>query len=277
VSVQALSLGSRVDVWTPRVGVVHSVFDGAVNLEVDGELWTVFGAGGQDAPFGIRLACDDRHPRLSARVGDRVSIRAGYVGIDRLVLDCRTTPRWTASPWTAPAPDLEARICIVEQAARSRAWHGSEGLAHTVMDALHGVGCSADVALVAAARSAVGHGPGLTPAGDDVLVGILTVLASGASGATGLRAAARLTHALSPALPSTTDISRHLLDQAARGLSGRALHELGKALIEGASDGVLELALNRVLDTGASSGADACMGLAAASRFSFLPAERAVA
>jgi hypothetical protein len=274
---QALSLGSHVDVWTPRSGVVHSVFDRAVNLRVDAELWTVFDAAGQDTPFGIRLAVDNRQLGFGVRVADRVHVRAGYLGVGQLVLDCRTAPRWTPTAWAAPATGLEARICVVEQVAHPRAWPGSADSARAMTDALRTRGSGADAELIAAVRRCVGLGPGLTPAADDVLVGIFTVLVSGSAGSTGLWATARLTRALAPVLRSTTDISRHLLDQAARGLPGRALHDLGKALVEGTSDEVLGVALQRVLDTGASSGADACMGLAAACRFSFLPAERAAA
>jgi hypothetical protein len=277
VLMQALSLGSLVDVWTPRFGAVHSVFHSAINLRVDAELWTIFDAAGQDAPFGIRLAVDPPHAGFGVRVADRVHVRAGYVGIGQLVLDCRSAPRWTPAAWAGPGFGLEARIGRVERAARPRAWSASAARAREVTDALRSVGGCPDAGLGAAVRRTVGCGPGLTPAGDDVLVGIFTVLVSGAAGSDGLRAAARLSRALGPALLSTTDISRHLLDQAARGLPGRALHELGKALVEGAQDDLLLAALKPVLDTGASSGADACMGLAAASRFSFLSAERVAA
>jgi hypothetical protein len=274
---QALSLGSLVDVWTPRSGVVHSVFHSAVNLLVDGELWTVFDAAAEDAPFGIRLAVQPPHGGFGVRVAERVHVRAGCVGVGPLVLDCRSAPRWTPTPWAGPGAGLEARIGFVEDAACSRAWPGSAACAREVTDALRKLDPGMDADLIAAVRRTVGCGPGLTPAGDDVLVGILTVLVSGAAGSDGLRATARLTRALAPALPSTTAISRHLLDQAARGLPGRALHELGKALVEGTSDDLLRAALKRVLGIGASSGADACMGLAAAARLSFLPAERVAA
>ena len=77
----------------------------------------------------------------------------------------------------------------------------------------------------------VGCGPGSTPAGDDVLVGILAVLTSPHSGATGSAAVQSLRRSLRPLLPTTTDISGHLLRQAADGLVGRAVHELVCALI----------------------------------------------
>jgi hypothetical protein len=67
------------------------------------------------------------------------------------------------------------------------------------------------------------------------------------------------------------------LTQAARGLPSRAIHELGAAVIEGAADPVLEGALQVVLGTGCSSGADACTGMIAACRLAFFTAERPAA
>jgi len=133
---------------------------------------------------------------------------------------------------------------------------------------------SGNAELASALRRCVGLGPGMTPAGDDVLVGMLTVFSSGAAGTEGARITARLTSALAPILSSTPDVSRHLLTQAARGLPSRAIHDLGAALVEGAPDPVLQSALQVVLGIGCTSGADACTGVIAACRFSFLTPER---
>jgi hypothetical protein len=103
---------------------------------------------------------------------------------------------------------------------------------------------------------------------------MLTVFSSSAAGAEGARVTARLASALAPALASTPDVSRHLLMQAARGLPGRAIHDLGAAVVDGTRDPVLEDALQVVLGIGCTSGADACAGMIAACRFSFLNAGR---
>lgn len=265
---QSLSIGREVDVWRPRTGIVHSVFERAVNLLVNGELWTVLDASRPDAPFGIRLAHDESGFDVNA--ADRVHVRAGFVGVGDLIIDCRAASRWAPTSWTQPASGLASRLSTIEHVARSRAWAESGNMAGDVIDALH----KSDAELARAVQRTVGRGPGLTPAGDDVLVGILALLTSGAAE---LHDASRLSDALTPFLPTTTDVSRHLLQQAARGLTGRALHDLGKALIEGAPHDVFTDALNLVLDTGFTSGADACMGLAAACRFSFLNTERLAA
>ncbi len=109
----------------------------------------------------------------------------------------------------------------------------------------------------------VGYGPGSTPSGDDVLVGIFAVLTASRSGAAGAAAARSLDQMMRPLLPGTTDISMQLLRQASRGLVGRAVHELICAISGETNLQALRLAIQRVVETGVTSGADTCMGLLA--------------
>jgi len=269
IALQAQTLGRQLDVWRPQTGVVHSVFEHAVNLIIDGELWTVLAPERPDIPFGIRLAPGHRPDTLNVRPMDHVHVRAGYVGFGSLILDCRTAACWTPSRWRPPATGMEARLASVERLARPRSWRESIGMANDVANALR----KSDVELAGAVRRTLGRGPGLTPSGDDVLAGILTVLTSEVAGLAGERATSRIVCAIAPLLRSTSDVSRYLLDQAARGLPGRALHELGKALLEGAPVGELVDALELVLEIGSTSGADSCMGLIAAFSFSFFNLE----
>jgi len=271
---QALSLGCEVDVWAARRGAVHSVFAGAINLLVGGEMWTLLDAAKSDSPFGIRLAPGVGPHAFGVQRSAPVHVRSGFIGVGGMVLDCRSALRWAAVRWPPPGAGFEARLAEVERLARPRAWADSAAMAGDVMRALCAARGAADAQCVAAVRRTIGRGPGLTPAGDDVLVGIMAILSSGAAGEAGARAMERLVRAMMPALPSTTDLSRHLLAQAARGLSGRALHDLGRALVKGAADDALAAALAPVLATGATSGADACIGLVAAGRTMLIDAER---
>ena len=109
----------------------------------------------------------------------------------------------------------------------------------------------------------VGHGPGSTPSGDDVLVGIFAVLTASQSGAAGAAAARSLDQMMRPLLPGTTDISMQLLRQASRGLVGRTVHELICAISGETNLQALRIAIQRVVETGVTSGADTCMGLLA--------------
>ena len=257
---RACCLGCRIDVWTPRRGVVQGVFAGAVNLRFGEAWWTLLAADRPDQPSGIRLAPDS--PGLPAvRTGDPVEVRAGHLIAGDAVVDCRAATRWVPGAWPAPAPGLQARVRQLEAAALPRAWAGAAGMARELCHAL-----ADDDALDHAARRAIGRGPGLTPSGDDVLVGLLTAL--------GIRYTAlreRLARALAPALPTTTSLSRHLIEEAALGLPGRALHELVAALLSGAQ---LAGATDRVLATGATSGADAALGLVAGCRHLLIARER---
>jgi hypothetical protein len=134
-------------------------------------------------------------------------------------------------------------------------------MASAVVDALDDTHALSD-----ALARVIGRGPGSTPAGDDVVIGILAVLAAPAAGQAGAAAARSLSDAMRPWLAGTTDISAHLLRQAASGWVGRNVHELIVALIEGAPTQALQAAVQRVLGTGATSGADLCAGLLACAR-----------
>ena len=267
-AIQALTVGHALDLESARTGVVHSVFARAVNCEIGADLWTLLAADRADLPFGIRVAADDLGP-LCLRRGEPVSVASGFVGIGsgagHLVVDARAAPRWIPTPHGPLAPGVAERLAAVAAVAAPRAWQGSAGLAHAVVSALN----DRDT-LGRALRGVVGCGPGASPAGDDVLAGILALLASPHSGARGATAAHSLCRALLPLLPRTTDISGHLLRQAASGLFGRPVHELVCAVIADQGSPHLKESLRRVVETGATSGADLCIGLLACAP-AFLP------
>jgi hypothetical protein len=106
------------------------------------------------------------------------------------------------------------------------------------------------------ARELSGLGPGLTPAGDDLLAGL----------ALGLRAAlACLPGPLASALDSavegrTTDLAIARVRHAVAGRADEAVHDLLMALMSGTGDG-LDEATRAAVDYGHSSGADTLVGL----------------
>ncbi len=81
-----------------------------------------------------------------------------------------------------------------------------------------------------------------------------------------------------PLLPGTTEISMQLLRQASRGLLGRAVHALICAICGETNLEALRAAAQGVVEMGATSGADTCMGLLAfAPSFFLSDDERAAA
>ena len=262
----AAALGPLVDVRVPRNGVVQSVFARAVNLRIGDELWTVLGHEGNDAALTIRLAPGQDVGMVAGRAGDSVHVRSGHVGVGSLVIDCRIAQRWTPHPYGPVARGANARASALEKDARGRAWAGSWQLAWDVTAALGSPGLRTREGLDDVVARTVGRGPGLTPAGDDVLVGVLAVLTSPAADPASSILVDRLRSALQPTLASTTDVSRALLEQAASGHPSRAVWDLVRGLLTGrAADDVIDPAV-RVLGTGATSGGDTCAGIVAASR-----------
>lgn len=107
-----------------------------------------------------------------------------------------------------------------------------------------------------ALRAMVGAGPGTTPSGDDVIVGVLAGLR-----VLGLRDQAdSLGHDVTALLPQTTAASRHYLSAAIDGRFGEHVHELVAALVLGES---AERTLGRAAQWGATSGTDLLVGLVA--------------
>ena len=272
---QAISIGHALDVDGASSGIVLQAFAHAANLGIGGEMWTLLTADRQDLPFGIRTASRDLNGLGLCR-GDRVGVRSGFVGIRSgrtcHVVDCRSAQRWRPVPQETFAPGVGRRLAIVAAAASDRAWHGATPMAQAVRSAFD----VPDVLRGVLGR-VVGCGPGSTPSGDDVLVGIFAVLTASRSGATGATAARLLDEMMRPHLAGTTEISMHLLGQASRGLAGRALHELICAISGETNHQTLRLAVQRVVETGATSGADACMGLLAFAPSYFLPDEERAA
>jgi len=270
---QAVAIGASLDVTTGRTGRVHSVFDRAVNLLVDAQLWTIIAEMARVSPFTICLP-----PGSDARMGAAqdmpVHVRAGYVRFGNTVIDCRVARRWSVTAWPSVAEGLTARLALASARVRPAAWRGSGELAREVLDGL--ASCQARRLNEAVARS-VGNGPGLTPSGDDVIIGILAALKMSPILKAGPDLARRLSHALTPHLGTTTDIGKHLLTQAMGGHFSRPLHELGLALHTPERDSDLPSAIDQALSVGATSGADTSIGLIGAMQYSYATLERSAA
>jgi Protein of unknown function (DUF2877) len=261
IAAAAVSIGYALDLDAARGGVVHSVYAHAVNLAVGGDLWTLLDAERSDMPFGIRIG-SPAFGMLHPRVGDRVTVRSGFVGIASgtavQAVDCRAAARWRPQRPVRLAAHLGHRVDVVRRAVRGRSWIGAPSMARAVSAAL---GKSDDLGPVVG--RVVGRGPGATPSGDDVLAGVLAVLTAPAAGQAGAAAARSLWLSILPLLRGTTDLSAHLLRQAAEGLISRPLQELIDALVADTQGEQMVDILQRVIDTGATSGADSCMGVLA--------------
>jgi hypothetical protein len=253
-------------------GRVHSVFQRVVNLQRDdGELFTIACRELDDAPNTLVVQAAG-FARSGMAPGDAFETVDGHLGIGewaRIDLDGATG--W--DPRLPCYPQDEARLRVNLTLARGQVARHRLGLAE------HAAGAAAsgllarharalclglrggDVeAACTAAKALVGLGPGLTPSGDDFLVGLFAALhLPGPSGEVFTSVCLAV---LSDVERRTNAISAAALKAAAQGRVRGSLHALIGELVAGERAGV-EAALARVLAIGSSSGADIAGGLLA--------------
>jgi hypothetical protein len=241
----------------PRmIGRVHSVFERTVNfLDADGRLVTLHGPGPLAAPFAIAL--DERLPARELEPGVPVQREGrGQLGLGVLRLDCsaarvvdtsigagsdpRALAATLAEPPRRPAAPTLASVRALEGRRRL-----AEGLRRGDTDRF-----------VDGARRLIGLGEGLTPAGDDLLVGSLAVARRFRRGY--LLEEPGVGQALAKAArEGTTLVACEFLLEA---LEGR-FSEIVIALMTAADLPSARAALDDLLDVGATSGADTAAGM----------------
>jgi hypothetical protein len=271
---EAISAG--VAVPTDRfTGVVHSVFRQACNIRTDcGGLLTLLAPQLGNAPHGIRvelpaeLAFSDH-----LRAGQRAACRAAVLrvaGAD-FAVDLAGAKRWRSELETLATDLSRPEIALAWHAARQMLLRRRRDLA------VHPLGSAVDArglalarasralsapAAAAAIRRLIGCGPGLTPAGDDLIVGFLAGLWSTRGGDPARR---RFLDALaaivSAAAEATGEISRAYLQHATRGSVAEPLARLARAIADGAPLPEVARAARRALRVGHTSGGDGVQGL----------------
>ncbi len=286
VEIGVLSFGYLVPRRNPFVGQVHSVFEHACNLTRDADdvgLLTLGRLEMPDAPTALRLAhhgVDAADLRTLFRVGAAVSGGGDAWRVGTVELDLRAATLWRPAACGAhlAAELLRARwsraaLHLAQHQQRSPSvLHGD---AAPVVAAL--THACRDFHLEAAASHAgrlVGWGEGLTPSGDDFLVGVLAALhalAQNDARRTGFCAALRAR--IASQVPRTTPIAAHCLRLAVGGHFSEPLLRLRDALLTQADEAQVDAALQRALAIGATSGADTVAGLLAGLS-AWLPPER---
>jgi hypothetical protein len=266
VLVHADSAGHRICDAGPRLGHVMSRHDGAVNLVVGRRVWTVLPCQGLGGPRRVTLSSLASLGGLPVDAGDRVAWRGGRLAMGRCVVDTRMARTWRPPVPPRRHPDPAALMALASEAS-GRCWPGTRQALDVLLAALRG---GRQAGVDAAAARLVGLGPGLTPSGDDVLVGLVAGLRS-VGGPPPPPQIHQLAVAVRTTWSDTTELSRGLLHDA---LDGDVPDPLATLLAELAAGGDTGPALRAVLATGATSGADTCLGLAAAGELATLHLER---
>lgn len=263
---------------TPFAATVHSVFDRVANLRLphDGQLCTVATVGIDNAP--ATLVVDTPTVRtLRLQVGDTVtSHRARLLFPGGRVVDVRGTAAWRPHlpPLPVPAPsrtwlnDFIGREGIgggaKHPAPQSDSWESAVAaqVAGQLAALLGGIRSGAHAVVTDSAARLVGLGPGLTPTGDDVLLGVMLVAAMPQS--TLAPARRPLARAVDDCATQTTEVSRAALAQAARGRTRQRIIGLLDAMACGETASELDRHGRLVTAIGHTSGTDILVGISAA-------------
>ena len=262
---------------------VHSTFDSAVNLRAGPRLVTCT-ARRLSAPHGIELSTADllrlrdhgrRRPATALRWDSTrrcISDAAGRLTIDaapNLTVFDPALPTGDPDGWGRPGTDLIAYLTRT----RPVTGFGDD------WPALYSDGRFDDaIASIVAGRTDeavlywLGRGPGLTPSGDDVIVGVISTLWSAGAFAPGRLASLRRSLHLA-AGERTTDVSAEYLHYVCRGMVAGPLHQLLTALHRRDSPATIEAA-NRLRNFGHTSGMDSALGVILAWRIVLAPALR---
>jgi hypothetical protein len=260
---------------------VHSTFASAANLRLfkkGSHLLTLVTVEEGDLPQGIRVNSPPGFSFEELHAGENIICRDGILSSEhnQLTIDLRPARRWKC--------DLSALATDINDSSVSAAWRSVK----RTLDghrARAGTGSSVgqvaiadrmdknisdlvaatrqyDLSAVAAVASLIGLGSGLTPAGDDFLVGYLAGLwCSAHKGTKRFQFLSSLRKAVIRLSKRTNDISRTYLNHAARGQVSSRLTNLAEAICQGKRpERLLELA-EAAIQIGHLSGMEAVAGL----------------
>jgi hypothetical protein len=240
------SIGPLVPAGPISGTVVHASRSGAHVVWSDDSWSVVHGTGGGRAPWSIEV--DGFAPATQwTRAGDVAACRLGRLRVGALVV-----PLAGVTPWSRPAPPPPGAHVVSGRALAALA-------PDRVQEATRRVGWRARSASdpLASPAPLVGLGPGLTPSGDDVVVGALCACTRRRLG--GPRRAA-LIDAARRAAGRTTEVGARHLAAAADGWFAEPL----VAVVDAPDASSAAVRLPALLALGATSGADLLLGVIAA-------------
>ncbi len=235
----------------PAAGRVHSVFARAANLLWhDGRLVALHGPGMLRAPFAVALAAWP--PGGDLRPGAPVERHGARLLLAGVALDLGAARAVDLRLGAAPHPPGALLRALRGVAPPPAAPGLSSSAARAAQEALRdGIRFREPEALRRGARGLVGLGEGLTPAGDDCLVGALAALQAFAP-----PLARELAAALPEVAGGTTLVAREFLLSAAEGRFAEALVGLCSGPLAEAPGMAV-----RLFAAGATSGADTFRGI----------------
>jgi hypothetical protein len=276
---QAVSIGSAVPQDNFNA-TIQSLFDSSLNLRLEHEdrLITILISDHYELPQGIRL--DKKIPLHSLTVGLRAASRGGVLRFDSspLTIDLRGAPIWDGrlstltgnieQAWSITWQTLnEGQSQKKTELVAEYLFRSDQGplltrkLSHPVHKLITAAQRFDSNASAEAAHEMIGLGPGVTPSGDDILIGFLAGLHSMAGNNKERQAFIQaFGSAIFLLLKETNDISRTYIQHAIKGEFSSSFVTLIDAIREGEQQQLLTSTKNAMC-VGHSSGMDSLTGL----------------
>lgn len=235
---------------TTQRGQVLSVFERACNfVNENGQLCALVTPSAAVGPFAVELG-QDINLLDCIDIQTKVVLQEERLMVGSLTINLTKVMLWEAIPhWQNAAPHLAHYLPIIEQLLEQKTDYLQVSLGEFV-------------GLKTAVHYLAGRGIGLTPAGDDFLLGMIYALWITRPPAV---AAAIAQFIYTEATPRTTTLSGRWLQAAKSGEAHISWHNLTLALAQHNPTAVFE-ALQTILNIGHSSGADALIGFVQTAR-----------
>lgn len=276
----AISIASAAKEWLleTQQATVLQAFEGVINIvNQEGNVLSLASETIGNGPFSLVLGIDSFSDSITTDLPVKAFEDGLWVG--NLLILISGAKEWDAHPDWARVRQHEGSILWAGERIASllREHAQPDSLARLILDPLatlplparivqaaeqsipllyEAIGQADAKKLTQAAKQLAGMGHGLTPAGDDVLVGVMHGLWAILPG----EEAAELSRTIArAAIPRTHALSGAWLAAAARGEAAEPWHQLLAAISEENPSG-LQQAVLRILPTGHTSGADALGG-----------------
>ncbi|MBV6449686.1 MAG: hypothetical protein MHPDNHAH_00398 [Anaerolineales bacterium] len=252
--INALSFTENARQWlvnSNQPKILH-VFDEVCNLiNENKEILSIVHAGIGNGPFNLVVEDVVMFAR-SLDAESRVSIQEKGISLGDIEISLSHSQLWNPMPnWNElrnKKDEIANRLSLLPIEIEDES-------IHQFSDSLIGALITADAqAAKAAASKLAGLGIGLTPAGDDFLVGAMHAAWIIHPQDTAKKITEEIANI---AAPLTTSLSGAWLKSAARGEAGELWHDLFDALLE---DKNIYVPMSRILSVGETSGSDALRG-----------------
>jgi hypothetical protein len=254
---------------------IHSGFQRSLNLRhPDGYLLSILSRDNQNLPDAIRIALPGNWDwRYHMQAGQRVRFDRGTLQSERWGIVLNRSTCWHPQRWLSGefAPLLSSVLRHYALLASQLSEYCQQHQIESDLQLLPSVASLARAVkleitdspaqLTAEVTALIGFGRGLTPDGDDYLLGYLTALWPWRQHPAIATHDATLRSIIGSQLSRTNDISRHYLARALEGHVSQPICDLMLLLSTEAAATQIQAAAQQVMQFGASSGVDCLAGL----------------